>query len=105
MDALHAADEQHRQRLRELAADLDSQTFMTRMDADSAARPELVITNRFAVQLSERVGVRGNFYFWSWGDPLAPLSDRPLAVRRITAVLAAVEDTAEDGDKNAMEEV
>lgn len=82
-----SAVEQH---LSELAGELDPETFRTKLIRAAGDWPELTVTNRTAARLSERVKVRDGEYLWSWGQVIAPVTERALAARRVSSVLAIV---------------
>ncbi|MDL4815976.1 hypothetical protein [Actinomadura opuntiae] len=79
------------QHLTELAAELDQETFRTQMIEVASGRLELIITNRTAARLSERVKVVADDFVWSWGQVIAPITEHALAARRVSMVLAVVE--------------
>lgn len=74
-----------------LAGELAPDMFKTELTISASGWPELIIVNRSAGRLSERVRVRNGAFQWSWEQAIAPVGEHILAARRIARVLATVE--------------
>lgn len=78
--------------LTDLAADIESQLqFRTTMTDSFGDQPTLIVRNPLASDLNERIQVSGALFVWSWGQAIAPVTERAAAVRVIRRVLAAQE--------------
>lgn len=78
--------------LESLAAALDSTRYAVTFQ--SGRRPHLTITNRRASMLTESVYVQDGWYWWAWGDKLAPASDPARAAQKVAAVLCLIPEPA-----------
>ena len=71
--------------LETLADALDGTAYA--MTFQHGRRSRLTITNRRAAVLTESVYVENDWYWWSWGEKLAPIDDVDQAARAVAAVL------------------
>jgi len=74
-----------RDALETLAGALDSAAYAMTMQGGRRCR--LTITNRRAAVLTESVYVENGWFWWGWGERLAPVEDVEQAAEKITAVL------------------
>lgn len=80
--------QQEVEHLTQLASDLQDEMFTTALSTTPDGRLVLAVRNSATSSLSERVHVEGGQYLWSWGQPIAPVSDRKAVIRRLRHVLA-----------------
>lgn len=76
--------------LETLADALDGTAYA--MTFQHGRRSRLTITNRRAAVLTESVYVENGWYWWSWGEKLAPIDDVAQAVGAIAVVLHVAGD-------------
>lgn len=74
-----------RDALETLAGALDGAAYA--MTLQGGRRCRLTITNRRAAVLTESVYVENDWFWWGWGERLAPVDDVEQATEKITAVL------------------
>jgi hypothetical protein len=77
--------------LRALAGDLERRGYTVR-SAEANDKAGLIVAHRTAPDLSETIraaqGTDGGWWFWwSWGDPIAPVTDIDAAGFKIAYVL------------------
>ncbi|MGI5171239.1 hypothetical protein ACQEU3_43500 [Spirillospora sp. CA-253888] len=82
---------QQKTHLAELAHDLEAQSFRTEL-RETPKGPELVVANPQAARLTEQIRIEDGTFRWSWGQAIAPVDDKLLAVQYVARVLSAVED-------------
>ena len=74
--------------LEKLAAELTARGFETRLAVPQGHVPSLAITNPQATALSETVVADEDWYWWSWGERVAPVADVSEAAGAIARVLS-----------------
>ncbi len=79
--------------LEKLAAELDSQAFAVSL-VTAQGRPHLHITNRQAVQLTERIYCDGESFWWGWAERIADVAEVAAAAAAVTRVLRSLGDRA-----------
>lgn len=52
--------------------------------------PHLHVTNRDAAQLTEDIYCDGRYYWWSWGERIAPVADVAAAAQAVRQVLRSL---------------
>ena len=72
--------------LEKLAAELDGRAFAVTL-VTTQGRPHLHITNRQAVQLTERIYCDGKAYWWGWAERIADVADVAVAAAAVNRVL------------------
>ncbi|HEY4853814.1 MAG TPA: hypothetical protein VII22_23765 [Streptosporangiaceae bacterium] len=75
--------------LEKLASELTARGFETRLAVPQGHVPSLAITNPQATALSETVIVGEDWYWWSWGEKVAPVAEVSEAAGVIARVLSA----------------
>ncbi len=83
--------------LENLAAELDGQTYAVTLVTAAGRRPCLSITNRQAVQLTEFIYAapaddREQWFWWSWAQRIAPVTDPSGAAAAVDRVLRIIGD-------------
>jgi hypothetical protein len=78
--------------LESLAAALDSTRYATTVH--TGPLPRLTITRRGASMLTESVYIQDGWYWWAWGDKLAPASAPAQAAQKVASVLCLVPEHA-----------
>ena len=76
--------------LDKLAAELISRGFQARVAADLLRGTYLHVRNPRADLMSERIQAKGEFFTWSWGEPVARRDQVPTAAGCISRVLRAL---------------
>lgn len=99
MSAVGADERQQAQRataLKELGLVLDGKGFRVRINRPIGGPAFLRVANPAAGGLSENVTCKPGcddelFYFYSWGDPITPVSEMESAAERLMRVLSPLE--------------
>jgi hypothetical protein len=76
--------------LEKLAAELDGPAYAAWVVTVPGRRPYVHVRNRTAGALNENVYAGDGFYWWGWGERIAPVTEVGEAARLITRVLRAV---------------
>ena len=79
--------------LEKLAAEVDGRAFAVTL-VTTQGRPHLHITNRRAVQLTERIYCDGKSFWWGWAERIAPVSEVATAAAAVSRVLRSIADRA-----------
>jgi hypothetical protein len=77
--------------LEKLAAELDGQAYAVSLITGGGRRPHLVITNRKLLQLTENIYCAEGWFWWSWAERIAAVSNLAAAVADIARVLRIVD--------------
>ncbi len=77
--------------LERLAAQIDSQAYAVTL-VRAQGRPHLHVTNRQAVQLTERIYCDGDAYWWGWSERIADVGDVGRAAEAVSRVLRSIGD-------------
>jgi hypothetical protein len=75
--------------LERLAGGLTALGYQTSLVARPGQRAYLQVRNPQAQVLTERIHIEGEFFVWSWGQPVAPRDQVAEAVDRLDRVLRA----------------
>jgi hypothetical protein len=76
--------------LERLAARLPASDYHARLVLADGRRPRLHVRNRSAGMLAEDVVVEAGWFWYSFAERIAPVTDVPAAAGKITRVLRAV---------------
>ena len=79
--------------LERLAAELNPTEFVTMLVTGDNQVPYLDVATR-SPQLSETIYVHDGYFWWSWAERLAPITDLPTATAKISAVLRLITEPA-----------
>jgi hypothetical protein len=77
--------------LERLAAELPASEYHARLVIAAGRRPHLHVRNRSAGMLAEDVLVEADWFWYSFAERIAPVTDVPAAARKIARVLRAVD--------------
>jgi len=75
--------------LEKLAAELGSRGFEARLLTPEDRLPSLVVTNPQAAMLGDTIRTGTEWFWWPWGDRIAPVSDAAAAAGIIARVLGS----------------
>jgi len=79
--------------LEALAAALDPGDFVTTLTAHRDRAACLAVTSRHAA-IGEDIYVADEWFWWSWAERIAPVSDVTTAAGKVATVLGAVPESA-----------
>ena len=77
--------------LEQLATALEPLGYQTRLVNPAPEIPWLEVSNPRARVLSERILVQSGWFWWSWAERLAPVTDAATAAASIARVLRTVD--------------
>jgi hypothetical protein len=77
--------------LEKLAAEIDGGDYLTQVVAHAGRRRYLHVRNRRAGVLKENIYCGDGFYWFGWGERIAPVAEVAEAARIVTRVLRAVD--------------
>lgn len=82
--------------LERLTAELDPRAFATTLAAGEGTVPHLRVSTRNA-QLAEDICARDGWFWWSWQERLAPLTEVSAAAAKVAGVLRLIPERAAHG--------
>ncbi len=74
--------------LEKLAAELDARGYVVQLITPADGWPSLAVRHPRMVMLSETVMAEADWFWWPWGDRIAPEAEVPTAADVIIRVLA-----------------
>jgi hypothetical protein len=79
-----------------LAAELDPSAFATTLVAGQGRAPCLTVASRNA-QLAEHIYVQDGWFWWSWAERVAPVTEVSTAAAKVAGVLRLIPEPAAHG--------
>jgi hypothetical protein len=77
--------------LESLAAELSAREYHASLVTAAGRRPRLHVRNRSAGVLTEDVVIEAGWFWYSWCERIAPVTDVPAAAGKIARVLRVVD--------------
>jgi hypothetical protein len=74
--------------LEKLGTELKARDFLIHLSVPDGKLPFLTVRNPREGRLTEMILADGGFYWWSWADKVAPVSDVTGAANAVAQVLA-----------------